>query len=171
MAPLGASCAAEAATCAYGYDPPECGGRTVVCRASSWQELSHSDPRSDCRRGTPTPDGLDWVEGDPCRYESEAGNATIVAIEDALHDSDCKASVQKLVTFAFTPAVATGKSGMGKIIIAGGRNPPASCLAAEGLVVGAALPVTQKRQVVGNCPTLIFDFARDFSACVAACTL
>lgn len=170
MSPLGSRCGAEGSSCAYGYDPPECGGRTVVCRAGSWQELSHSDPRGNCAGVlVPPPSSTGFRDGDPCRYESEAGSATIVAIEDVLHDDSCEASVQKEVKFAFTPADATGKSGMGKIIIAGGRNPPASCLAAEGLVVGAVMPVTQKTQTAGNCSPISFDFARSFSTCVAAC--
>ena len=48
MSPLGESCAGEGDECAYGHDPPECGGITVVCTDGEWVELEHTDPSSDC---------------------------------------------------------------------------------------------------------------------------
>lgn len=47
-APLGLECSDESQQCAYGYDPPECGGRTVVCDGGVWNELTHTDPQASC---------------------------------------------------------------------------------------------------------------------------
>lgn len=49
--PLGAAC--DSATfldtqCRYGYDPIECGGRTVKCEANVWVEVEHTDPQESC---------------------------------------------------------------------------------------------------------------------------
>lgn len=42
---LGSSCTAPASiSCAYGYAPIECGGRTVKCASGTWQEVVHSEP-------------------------------------------------------------------------------------------------------------------------------
>jgi hypothetical protein len=57
QAPLGFGCDEEELTCRYGYDPPACGGRTVVCRERRWQELEHTDPQLSCFDGGSRPDG------------------------------------------------------------------------------------------------------------------
>jgi hypothetical protein len=49
--PLGEAC--DSATfldqqCRYGYDPIECGGRTVQCEADVWVEVEHTDPQESC---------------------------------------------------------------------------------------------------------------------------
>lgn len=47
-APLGAACASEGLRCAYGYDRPGCGGRTVICSGGQFIEESHTDPSAEC---------------------------------------------------------------------------------------------------------------------------
>lgn len=44
----GESCSDEGESCGYGYDPPECGGITVICTEGEWVEREHTDPSSDC---------------------------------------------------------------------------------------------------------------------------
>ncbi len=62
-APLGAACAAEQQQCAYGYDPLECGGRTVICEGGVFVELEHTDPAASCfDAGADT--GIDAAEPD-----------------------------------------------------------------------------------------------------------
>lgn len=46
--PIGEPCADDGATCAYGYDPAECGGITVECDGGEWVERSHTDPSPSC---------------------------------------------------------------------------------------------------------------------------
>lgn len=48
QAPLGALCTTPDQTCAYGYDPIECGGRTVICADGVFVELEHTDPMPEC---------------------------------------------------------------------------------------------------------------------------
>lgn len=50
-APLGEACSSAGQLCAYGYNPPECGGRTVVCTSGKWSEESHRDPAASCFDG------------------------------------------------------------------------------------------------------------------------
>lgn len=50
-APLGVACETEGWGCAYGYDPIECGGRTVICRDGRFVEESHTDPQPGCFDG------------------------------------------------------------------------------------------------------------------------
>ncbi len=47
-APLDEACSNEGLVCAYGYDPPECGGITVVCEDGVWTEREHTDPEASC---------------------------------------------------------------------------------------------------------------------------
>jgi hypothetical protein len=47
----GQTCSIPGVTCAYGYSPPECGGRTVRCEVNTWVEVMHSDPQGSCRDG------------------------------------------------------------------------------------------------------------------------
>lgn len=47
-APLGTDCTSSGLECKYGYDPIECGGRTVVCTAGKWTEKEHTDPQPSC---------------------------------------------------------------------------------------------------------------------------
>lgn len=37
----------DGVSCRYGYDVPECGGRTQSCRAGRWEEV-HTDPGAAC---------------------------------------------------------------------------------------------------------------------------
>ncbi|NOY94238.1 MAG: hypothetical protein GXP55_23925 [Deltaproteobacteria bacterium] len=46
--PLGDACTNAGLICAYGYDPPECGGIDVVCEGGVWAERSHTDPMASC---------------------------------------------------------------------------------------------------------------------------
>ncbi len=55
-APLDLPCEQEGLQCAYGYDPPECGGRTVICQGGVWIEESHSDPQPACLDAGQAPD-------------------------------------------------------------------------------------------------------------------
>ncbi len=48
---LGAACTTPDLRCAYGYNPPACGGRTVICKNGSFIEESHSDPQTSCFDG------------------------------------------------------------------------------------------------------------------------
>lgn len=50
-APLGVACETTGLRCAYGYDPIECGGRTVICQDGSFVEESHTDPQPGCFDG------------------------------------------------------------------------------------------------------------------------
>jgi hypothetical protein len=50
-APLGEACASAGLTCAYGYFPAVCGGRTVQCTGGVWVELEHTDPQPGCLGG------------------------------------------------------------------------------------------------------------------------
>jgi hypothetical protein len=56
QAPLDLPCDQEGLQCAYGYDPPECGGRTVICEGGVWIEESHSDPQPSCLDAGMAPD-------------------------------------------------------------------------------------------------------------------
>ena len=56
QAPLDLPCDQEGLQCAYGYDPPECGGRTVICQGGVWIEESHSDPQPSCLDAGMAPD-------------------------------------------------------------------------------------------------------------------
>lgn len=47
-APLGLACDEPGLRCAYGYDPPECGGRTVECVDGTFVEFEHTDPQPGC---------------------------------------------------------------------------------------------------------------------------
>lgn len=49
-APLGTACTTPGLECEYGYDPVECGGRTVACSSGTWVEVAHSDPQPTCMR-------------------------------------------------------------------------------------------------------------------------
>lgn len=44
----GQACQVPQVTCRYGYEPLECGGRTVRCEGASWVEVEHSDPQASC---------------------------------------------------------------------------------------------------------------------------
>lgn len=44
----GEPCTTEDQICAYGYDPPECGGIDFQCVSLVWTERSHTDPGPDC---------------------------------------------------------------------------------------------------------------------------
>jgi hypothetical protein len=57
VAPLGVVCSTPNQTCAYGYDPIVCGGRTVICQGGTWEEQSHSDPQPGCHDGGSTDAG------------------------------------------------------------------------------------------------------------------
>lgn len=48
QAPLGARCAKQDQQCRYGYDPIECGGRTLICVEGIFEELEHTDPAPTC---------------------------------------------------------------------------------------------------------------------------
>ena len=56
QSPLDLPCEQEGLQCAYGYDPPECGGRTVICQGGVWIEESHSDPQPSCFDAGMAPD-------------------------------------------------------------------------------------------------------------------
>jgi hypothetical protein len=47
-APLGGACTRAGLTCAYGYAPAVCGGRTVQCTGGVWVETEHTDPLPGC---------------------------------------------------------------------------------------------------------------------------
>lgn len=47
----GQACLVPQVTCRYGYDPLECGGRTVRCEGTSWVEVEHTDPKGSCQDG------------------------------------------------------------------------------------------------------------------------
>ncbi len=47
-APLGTDCTSNGLECKYGYEPIECGGRTVVCTDGKWVEKEHTDPQPAC---------------------------------------------------------------------------------------------------------------------------
>jgi hypothetical protein len=160
-APLGLACQSNAGgtICRYGYDPPECGGRSVVCAAGTWQEESHSDPRPPCPTLPPS--------DQPCRWRDVPGQAKIVAIEAAVQDQNCKVE-QKRVSFTFTPTDSAEPPSSHTLSIIGARNVPATCLAAEGLTLGAVLQGTRKTGVVGGCSSYV-DFGRSFASCVDAC--
>jgi hypothetical protein len=55
-APLDLPCEQEGLQCAYGYEPPECGGRTVICQGGVWIEESQSDPQPACLDAGQAPD-------------------------------------------------------------------------------------------------------------------
>ena len=110
----------------------------------------------------------DWIEGLPCQYRDEAGSAKIVAIEDTPQDATCKVP-QKRVRYVFTPSAAGAATETGTVEIIGARNPPAACLAQEGLTLGNVLPATRKTQIFGACAPTSIDFGRSFESCVAAC--
>jgi hypothetical protein len=103
----------------------------------------------------------------PCQFRDEPGNAKIVAIEDPLRAASCKVP-QKRVDYVFTPSAAGAPTSTGTIVISRGRDPPAACLAQEGLVVGNVLPATRKTAIAGNCSSSL-DLGRRFESCVAAC--
>lgn len=56
MAPLGVACSSPGQLCPYGYNPIECGGRTVVCKDGRWAEESHRDPQAACFDAGARPD-------------------------------------------------------------------------------------------------------------------
>lgn len=64
-APLGDTCSDDGLTCAYGYAPAECGGRTVICRSSVFEELEHTDPQPSCFADSGVADAL--ADGDAAR--------------------------------------------------------------------------------------------------------
>ncbi|MCU0696354.1 MAG: hypothetical protein MUC96_07490 [Myxococcaceae bacterium] len=51
----GQSCSVQGLTCAYGYAPLECGGRTVRCDGPTWVEVEHTDPQPSCPTATCQP--------------------------------------------------------------------------------------------------------------------
>ena len=56
QAPLDTACDDDGLICRYGYNPPACGVRTVVCRDGKWAEHEHTDPSSSCMDSS-VPDG------------------------------------------------------------------------------------------------------------------
>jgi len=56
-APLDAPCTTEDLVCAYGYEPLECGGRTLICQSGIFIELRHTDPAPSCFADGGAPDG------------------------------------------------------------------------------------------------------------------
>jgi hypothetical protein len=44
----GQACTLAGLTCAYGDQPPACGGQTVRCEGSTWVEVDHPDPQQPC---------------------------------------------------------------------------------------------------------------------------
>ncbi len=65
-APLGGACDDEGLTCRFGYTRPECGGRTVICRSGTFEELEHTDPGAGCVDGG-TSDAADSGDARACR--------------------------------------------------------------------------------------------------------
>ncbi|HET6284522.1 MAG TPA: hypothetical protein VFH73_26435 [Polyangia bacterium] len=74
MAPLGVACSLPGQVCEYGYNPPECGGRTVFCKNGSWAEQSHRDPQASCLDAGTHPD----ADGGPTD-KGPSGNACVAA--------------------------------------------------------------------------------------------
>ncbi|MDX2009347.1 MAG: hypothetical protein SFW67_04105 [Myxococcaceae bacterium] len=52
----GQACALPGLTCAFGYAPLECGGRTVRCEGQTWVEVEHTDPQPGCAAGSCRPE-------------------------------------------------------------------------------------------------------------------
>lgn len=130
QAPLGFGCSDEGRTCRYGYDPPACGGRTVICRERRWEELEHTDPQLSCFDGgvrgdasldasgpsldaandAQTSDGGDAsslcqpvANGSGCSYVRVDGTATVTALETPAQDSYSCKNGPVTVRFTFVP--------------------------------------------------------------------
>ena len=71
--PLGSACSDTGQVCAYGYEPIECGGITVVCEGGTWTEREHTDPMASC-------------------FDSGAGDAGTDATADAASDATADAA-------------------------------------------------------------------------------
>ncbi len=69
--PLGDPCDDADTTCAYGYDPPECGGITVRCDGDTWIEVEHTDPTEAC---------FDDSDRHACTEDDECGAGTCATL-------------------------------------------------------------------------------------------
>jgi hypothetical protein len=183
---------ASASPCPPGPSAPlgvACGEAQAGLDASLRAEASAGDPLRldaqlsvDAEAGRPAleaavapPSSGPRSEHVPCEYRGEPGHVKIVAIEDAGQAATCKVP-QKRVDYVFTSSDAgvtssdaAGPSRTGTIQIGRGRDPPAACLAQEGLTLGSVLPATYKTKIAGNCPVSYVDLGRSFESCIAAC--
>lgn len=82
QAPLGDACTTGGLTCRYGYQPIECGGRTVICRDGTWQELEHSDPQPTCHGGIDGGASDASVFG-PCSTTSDCAKSQVCAYKES----------------------------------------------------------------------------------------
>jgi hypothetical protein len=129
------------------------------------------------------------MDEDMCSYVSVPGTITISSIgAPGPHESVCS-NDPRLVSFKFAadsdaplsvPSIFTGcpttASSYGcmsirnaEVLIGSGEDPPNSCLAPLGIVVGARLPTTLMLETRGCCTPVVFKYAADLSNCEAQC--
>ena len=119
------------------------------------------------------------VVGGACEYEDVAGIATIISVTEApAEEYNCENNPVKVV-FDFRPSYLLARllymfpdmSDEGNALtIAGGANPAADWVAAQGLVVGSKHTCIRREIVSGTCTPVIFEFPNlDMEAAVEAC--
>jgi hypothetical protein len=172
--PVGKACTQEGGRCTYGYEVA-CGEQTFECQSGRFVDVTD---RTGCDAGTDaapseTLDVTDAVVGGPCAYEDVPGLAKITSIESTPASGITCKTDPVMVSFTFQAATGTGLSMGGAIAIQVGSKdmlPPRSCLAGEGITVGASLPGTMHRITKGTCMPASFTFTSTFPSCVADCS-
>ena len=126
----------------------------------------------------PLPDDT-GVVGGACEYEDIAGTATIISVTEApAEEYNCENNPVKVV-FDFRPSYLLARllymfpdfaDEGNTLTIAGGANPPASWVEAQGIVPGAKLAAVRREIVSGTCTPVIYSFPDiDMDAAVEAC--
>lgn len=89
----------------------------------------------------------------------------------AAPDSDAPLSVPSIFTGCPTTASSYGCMSIrnAEVLIGSAKDPPSSCLAPLGIVVGAQLRATLMLETRGCCTPVVFKYAADLSSFEAQC--
>lgn len=171
--------------CRYGYEPLECGGRTVICTAGRWAELEHTDPQASCFRDGGPPSQAPAADelcvptpapGVGCEYVTTPGTATVTSITTPGPDANSCRNDPVVVRFSFEPddprrtRCLKEPATFEHLSIADGKNPPRVCLEAAGISVGTKLRVVRKDIASGSCVPVFFFFDPTLlDGCIGRC--
>jgi hypothetical protein len=112
-------------------------------------------------------EGPDSVGG-PCTYAEEEGFALITSItEGAPTEANCTVEPREVRFQYFSSRFLP--TAVGRITVAGGFNPPESCLRPEGIHCGRLFRVTRMTIVSGTCSPVVYRFRQSFSKCLDQC--
>jgi hypothetical protein len=124
----GQACTAAGVTCRYGYQPLECGGRTVRCEGSSWVEVEHTDPQGSCQDGGLT---CRLQDAPVCVFGTPGGQCGDAAVQPACVGGAWRCPA---TTIPSTECACSGLPPQGCTCTAGGWRCPVPGVCTPGLI-------------------------------------